>query len=268
MRSQWEELIEPVWEKRHASAIKETERLKELEEKSTSGPLSSQEAWDRAELTVSLHGDEEALPLFREILASNPDDAHANYALGRILLQRGDAEGVGYMEKAMGKGPEFVESGYCLLEEYMRQGCSEEDAGEILERAERNLDIMSLAMRERVAVSSSDELVSPEISPAVIEDLEEQLKGFHEVLEAFFVRKVITYFPDRPFYLLAVTPFRPWYKLEDSNADSVLQEKLQSTLIFHKDMEDTIVIILRRKKSGLKKKLERITPSVRIYRKR
>src|SRR5207237_1386348 len=77
----------------------------ELNRRATERALRIGEVWRRAELVMELDGDEKAEPLLRELLDHEPDHVAANFALGRILLARGEAAGREALERAVQRDP-------------------------------------------------------------------------------------------------------------------------------------------------------------------
>ncbi len=72
-----------------------------LREKARHVSLSEQELWRYARLTEKFQGKRAAVMLYKQIIQQQPKHAEAMYALGRILLDYRDDNGIRFLEKAM-----------------------------------------------------------------------------------------------------------------------------------------------------------------------
>ncbi len=82
--------------------------------------------WDKAEVVFQLDGQQAAAPLLRQILALQPRHAPANFALGKILLHAGDAEGEACLERAIAEDEQLLpQAGPILRAHYQRHGQTE-----------------------------------------------------------------------------------------------------------------------------------------------
>src|SRR5688572_22994253 len=127
-QQQWSSVVGPGWEERYKEAGELRERLSNLKSKSATAPLNEEEQWEAARLSGDLEGDEAALPLYEQLVRSNTAHVSANFEIGRILLLRGDAAGMDYLERAMQTDVDFTYSACVLAEQYMREHGRHEDA--------------------------------------------------------------------------------------------------------------------------------------------
>jgi Zn-dependent protease with chaperone function len=241
LETAWHEGIAPAWRERHEYAVESKRKLAELEEKARGGEPTIEDAWQRAYLTVEFRSEDEALPLLRGVVARRPDHAEANFTLGRILVERGDAAGVGHVERAMASEPEAVAPGCQLLYGFFRERGQADEAEVYRQRLLRHYDLLERAGQERESFSDGDPLEPHAFGAEQLERLRAQLARYDEIKAAFLARKSIEHFPDHPVHVLAVLPRARWYGLRSDAADGKLLQRLINELELP---PDTFVLIL------------------------
>jgi len=102
--------------------------------------------WQVASWTEDLHGGALALPLFRVLHVDAPDHAPTAFAVGRLLLARGNETGRAFLEHAMRADPAAVIPGCALLQAHLANEGRLAEAERYRERAQ--------ASRMRVVVVS------------------------------------------------------------------------------------------------------------------
>ena len=206
IEQEWAKQIAPGWENRHRQIQEGRGRLRELAEKAQGGPLTEEDAWQRACLTAE-HGEPEAAKaLFLEIVAAQPTHPGAQLALGRILLQQDDADGLAHLEAAMtAEAGTVLEACGAAFEFCRRQGRSAE-AAEFRRRAEERHALLRRAQAEREEVGANARFEAHGLSPDAAEELAGQLRGFREVKAAYLVRKTVKHLSEHPFYVLWLVP--------------------------------------------------------------
>jgi Zn-dependent protease with chaperone function len=115
LNSKWKAGMIDAWKERYKHAQQSRQHLLELERKARSGPLTLEDAWQRATLTEELYESQAALPLFQQVLDLKPDHAGALFSGGRILLSRDQAGGIDYIKNAMRLDNEHALNGYYLV---------------------------------------------------------------------------------------------------------------------------------------------------------
>jgi Zn-dependent protease with chaperone function len=228
--TQWRTAVNYQWRERYTYAQKARQELKALEEKASSQSLTVEEAWNRAQWTMELRGNQEAIPLLRSVLAMQSDHVSANYLLGQILIEQEDVAGIEYLEKAMAKAPDIVLSGCQLMYSFLQKQGRESEAAQYRQRAEQHYDQLLLAEQERSGVSASDRF-EPHGLPAEVEtQFRQQLARYPQIKEAYLVRKVVQYFPEKPFYVLGIIRRRAFFEWEGE--DQKLINRLVTELKF------------------------------------
>ena len=260
----WGANITPEWQERHAQVQDSLTRLKAFSTTAEVQSLDADEVWERARLTAEFLGHEQAIPLLREVLQEWPNHAGANYALGRILLENDDEAGLAPLDKAMNENPDCVLPGCALAHTFLTCRGKREEAEGYAERTVRHRAFVARAQLEREEATAEDTFQSHELSVNKVERLGEQLYGYPLVGDAYLTRKVVTYFPKRPCYVLGIVPrWTYWLFPWSGNAMVTLANRLES------DPEmggDVLVIILNAdsKIRKLKPKIQAIE-GVHIY---
>lgn len=204
LQSSWTEAVAPGWQQRYEEAQREKERLAELDEKSRTGTFDADEAFERASLTESLDDGEAALPLYRKALELNPEHADASFALGRLLLDRGEPEGVRWMEAAIERDGDYALAGSSLLAVFWRSQGDEERARACTKRVEQEVEAYGEAQRERAHLQVEDRLIEHGLAAEAVSALAEQLALYPKVKAAWLARKEVRHRPDLPVYVLGV----------------------------------------------------------------
>ncbi len=224
----WAGRAAPQWAERHAYAVESLKSLDELTAKAQSALLAPSEAWNRARWTLEFHGADDGLPLLREVVASYPSHPDANYALGRLLLERNDVGGIRHIERAL-LDPESVPDARDLICGLLRKHGRHSEAAQYQERAEQLCRVLERALVERYSVAQIHLLPHGVPQPQVAM-IAEQLSGHPDIVEAFLARTASKYLPDRPFYHLGVVVSRARRPYPTPEGDSLLQYEVQSRI--------------------------------------
>ena len=262
--SSWKQEVSTTWRQRYVYAQESLKKLQSLEEKAEKQSLTVEEAWNRACWTSEFKGNEVAIPLFREILSNQPEHAAANYALGQILLEQNDDSGIDYIEKAMKKEPEFVIQGCELIYHFLMLQEKVESAKAYQKLAEEHYNLVLLAQQERSSLRANDEFKPHTLPPKEVQSLCRKLSVYEAQLKkVYLVRKVVKYFPENPFYVLAVVRRRNFFEMDRDKPDNQLADRLANKVEFP---GQTYIIVLNDSAKNLEKKLGKIEGSV-IYKK-
>ncbi|MBW4490891.1 MAG: hypothetical protein KME12_24260 [Trichocoleus desertorum ATA4-8-CV12] len=156
----------------------------------------------------------------------------AHYTLGQALLEQQDASGIEHIEKAIAARFDWASSGYELILNFLSQQGQAEQAQIYQKRAEQHYETLMLARRERSSVQASDEFQAHDYSAETIQSLVTQLARYDQLKEAYLVRKVVQYFPEDAFYVLAVRrQFKVW-ETSTELADQKFMDQLANGLEF------------------------------------
>ena len=94
----WRERVAERWRERHKHLQERQARLAELEARAT---LDADERWERIRIIDELRPEDDQLPSIEELLAIEPEHLAARFRRGSLLLDRGDAAGIGDLEAVM-----------------------------------------------------------------------------------------------------------------------------------------------------------------------
>jgi hypothetical protein len=206
LEEQWRKGVEPEWKSRFEQAQALRERLEKIQQEIQNNPPTLQQQWEQVSIRISLEGDDAAEPLLRAFLEMAPDHAPANFALGRILLDRDDDAGVPFIEKAMQADPEAVHPGCNLLYGLYERTGRHELTRALTRRYDEHSDQLALAQQERERVTNDDAVLPHELSAEQIEVIRKQLLGKKGLDGVWIARKAVRYFPEKPCYLVAIQP--------------------------------------------------------------
>ena len=212
----WHTRMQPGWAARHQALAAARSELVELNRRATERALRIGEVWRRAELVMELDGDEKAEPLLRELLDHEPDHVAANFALGRILLARGEAAGREALERAVQRDPTARAAAYHLIKTYYEREGRKEEARAYQQRAWEEGERMASAEEERKAVTPADAFLPHALDPAALAAVQAALARMPDVKVAYLGRKAVTHLPELHLHVLAVELRNPWWRLRRS----------------------------------------------------
>ncbi len=255
---EWQLQTSIKWYEWHKDSQDLQMRIEYLENQAKSQPLKIDKAWELASLTLNFKGDTAAIPKFKAFLDVDPKHADANYAIANILLEKGDDQGVQYMEMAMEQDYGKVVSGCELVRAFMRQKGDFERADYYRERGNSHYQLLLLAQEERTCIDAKDKFITHNLPKDLLESLSKQLSDYPQMKEAYIVQKTVKYFSEQPFYILGFVRRRI---LNDDYAEERDRELLQD---LHTNLEfshDIYIMHLTLYKWNLKRALSRVPKS-------
>jgi len=89
------------WKKVQQKRSQKQAVLSKLDKQSINRLLTADELWKQARLTEKLHNETAAIPLYKALLQKDSQHSKGLFAYGRILLRRGDSNGIKLLEQAM-----------------------------------------------------------------------------------------------------------------------------------------------------------------------
>jgi Zn-dependent protease with chaperone function len=254
----WREAVRPAWRERWAEAEKGRLRLRELDGRN--GNLSLDELKERAGLTAQLESSEAALPFYEQVLASQPDDAPSRFAVGQILLDRGDEQGLAYLERAMEIDADAIFPACEVAYGFLHERGREEEAFRYRERAEQHFELLGKAQEERQDIAVDDELEPHDLPEELVERIRSAVAGQEEIAEAYLVRKRVDHLRDEyPLYVIGIIPRKRWRQLwkdEDADKDggATLAERVAEDL----DLPVDFHVIVPGPRSGMDERLAQV----------
>lgn len=206
MDAQWRSSIAETWVEIHKKARRDQNTLEELEAKVVAGTITLDEAWQRVALVADLCGKDEAQPLLQEFLAAKPDHEAANFIYGKMLLERKDARGLPYLQRAIAATPAAVGPGCETIAWFYREQGKLREAALYRERGRTHARQWEAAQAERSAITPEDKFIYHGLSAEQLAALRQQLSQNSQIWRAYLVRKQVRHFPEQPLYVLGLVP--------------------------------------------------------------
>jgi Zn-dependent protease with chaperone function len=226
VEQQWRKECEANWRERHGRATALNHRLTSIDQASGVSPVDTDKLWDRVHVLLELHGDREAEPLLRELLALQPAHSAANFHLGRVLLERNDDSGETHLERAVREETEWVPHACRILHDYHHRHGRTAKMREIDARMDRYEQQLAASHAERSSVSASDALIPHGLGAAELAALRETLLAEPDLAAAELARKELKHFPEQNLFLLCVRARRRWHGWPDTDAEQALVNRL------------------------------------------
>lgn len=243
----WFEHTGAAWQHHAAELGRSEERLRALDAGPSPGDVEAD--WERAQLTEQVHGPDAAVPHYRAVLAASPEHRRAQYALGRILLQRRDPAGEELVRASL-LDPWLAPYAYQLLFEHLSASGRHDEAGRTHRLAAAHDEALQAAGPERSALTKSDVLSPHGLAEPELARLRAQLAGRAHLDEAYLVQKRVTRFPEKPCFVLGVVVRVAWYRPVAAGFVDTLVSQIASEVAFR---EPLLVVSLRDQRALLKK---------------
>lgn len=255
----WRNGIHARWEERYQLVQRSLVRLEELEAKQWLGELSAEEAYEYAEKAEEFRPDADHLALYRAVIERDPNHVSAHYALGRLLLDRGDDTGIGHIEKAMERDAGAITPGCKLVYGYLVARNREQEAAPYEQRFYAQIEREQRVEAERDSLRLDDTYV-PHAAPAdAVAALITQLRKYKRIGRAYLVRKK-TELSDAPLYVLGII-WRGFWP-HDSDDDAKLTRTLADEIKFPGEM---FFIVLANNNRKFRKVITKVNGAL-IYR--
>lgn len=145
-----------------------------------------------AEELVELRRGAEAQLIYEALLARDANDARAAFQVGRILLERGDLDGIKHLRHAMEIEWSLGVPACALIESTLRAMRRHEVADLWAQRHQQQLELQKRVMAERSQLTVTDDLVPTELPPEVQEAILARCREAGWVAEVWIVRKNLT----------------------------------------------------------------------------
>lgn len=226
----WREQFVQPWNENHARNNEAKRQLTKLEEDARERPLTTEEQWQRVMLLSEVQDAKATTPFLETLLRENPDHASAHFALGAILLEEQNAEGVEHLERAMQLSPNLTGNASARLSGfYFAQG-DRELAETLRKRADEHKEKEERQREQALTLSESDTFVPHDLSEIVLSEIRAQLHKVRGLSEAFLFRKVID--DSNHVYVLGVLAAYSWRAgASAKHLEPLLEDVVQLTAI-------------------------------------
>lgn len=213
----WLERNREPWQQRF-QYVQDARRSLEALKTRRSEQLSHEERWNLAAWTEEFTPESDALPLYQAYAQHAPEDRDADFAIGRILLERSDPGGLTHLERATEQFRLTLPACELAYDYLLRAG----DPGRAdlwRRRGERAIDVAGRASAERETLSHRDTFLPSDLPEQEHRRLREQLAAVQQVKHAWIAGKRLTHLKEHPLYVIAVAP-RGLF----ASADKLIQE--------------------------------------------
>lgn len=222
----WQKQCGERWRQQHAKARSLQHRLGGIEETTANKTADADALWDKAQVVQQLEGDEAATPLLRQILDAQPRHVPANFALGRILLESGDAQGELCLEKALAEDEQVLPQAANILHAYYRRLGRADSIGRLYARLDAFEKTAQASRQERQNVSAADTFLPHELGQEHLGPLRNLLAAHRHVATALVARKSLKYFAGQRLYLLCFRLQPAWHHLPNRAREEAVVAQL------------------------------------------
>jgi hypothetical protein len=257
----WRRSVSDDWQAGHREARQAMKTLEELDARAASEQLSIDDVRTLAELTHAFRDADQALQRYEELLAAVPGDAVAQFAVGRILLERGDDDGLRRLDAAMEADPDAILPASEIAFEYLKERGRGDEAERYRVRAERHADVLDAAAEERQPVSEGDELEPATLPDDLLDRVRAALARHEEVGAAYLARKRLEHLDDEhPLYVVGLIPRHRWRQLwKDADDD---EPGLAERVVEELDLPFDVHVIVPGPRNPLAQKLPQVATEI------
>jgi hypothetical protein len=252
----WQAAVGELWRHGHEEARTAKAELQRLDELAANGTLEPGDALTRAHLTTAFRGQDAGLERYRELVGTE-NDAPGRFGVGKLLLARGEEEGLRWLDEAIDRDPDAVLPACELAYEWLRDRGRDDEAQLYRSRGARQADELEAADEERSEVSIEDELAPPALPDELVERIRRKVAWHEEVREAYVVRKVTEHLDEEhPFHVVALVPksdFRTAWREADDD-----EEPLEARVARDLALSDDFMVAKVGRKSPLAQRFAEI----------
>lgn len=211
MNAVWKMMRKESWNERYHFVVEMVQKASEVAYVMRHSPekVTDEQRWEYACYVEQTENAERAFPLYEAYLHSHPQFLPANFAVGRILLQRGDYTGIALLEKTMEEQEDgkldfdyVLEGSHAILQFYHARG-EKHQVEQMLQRLESYQRQYEQAIAERERLDETMTLVEHDCSSGRIAEMSDQLRNYPFVEAAYFVQKQLE-LTREPIYVLGV----------------------------------------------------------------
>lgn len=200
---QWVDTYGAQWDDLHERSKLARETVNQLKMRLYE-ELSAHERWQLAQLTDEYLIEQDALPLYQQYAQTYPEQLPAQLAIGQLLLERDDPNGMSYIEQAMREPSLQLAAAEAAWRFYHKRQQTEHSQAWLVQ-LEAATDRLHAARQERAELQVTDTLLEP--SPENLTQLKPllaKLAKHPQVAAIWLAEKQVAYFPNYPVYIVAV----------------------------------------------------------------
>lgn len=185
----WYDGVAEGWRARHQQLAEAQKVLAEPD------AADDESLFARATSLSNLGRDDEAFPIYEQILERKPSEARAAFQLGRILVQRGDLRGLDHLSRAMKHDWRYGVASCELAYGALREQGLEKDAHAWAGRYRQECARANEVQRESEMLALDDDLVASDLAPDTQDLILARCRDAKWVGKVWLLRKVLTAAP-------------------------------------------------------------------------
>jgi len=245
---QWRQEILPLWEQEYQQLQLAKQQLEQLESMD-SEVLTAKQHWDLINLGERFNRLTNPLESYLAYLKKHPQDPQAALAVGRLMLENKNDEGLEYLKLAI-KKDELIENVSILAYEYLVSNNCPEEANNWLSNVLEMEEIFRKASYERLTVKPKELMQPNDFDEKKYEAILKPIKQHKKVKHLWVAQKKLTYLKDSPFFIFAIKEKSGFY----------LSDKLVSNIMKEIEIPDavTLVIIIKSHDAKLFKQVKKL----------
>lgn len=205
----WRERVSQAWNERHNEIKTLRKRLTELDEQAKTRALTVDEQWERVIALTETEDREATAPAMKALLDEAPEHVLANFTLGRLLLEQGNAEGVTYLERTIPVSSYIASQACELISGFYLEQSNNEMAETYRQRAEEHYKKAIRFQEQATYFAPSDKFEPHGLEESRVQQLQAQLAKVYGLAAAYLVRKIVDG-TEQPLYVLAVVASYTW----------------------------------------------------------
>lgn len=203
IESEWRHTVMPFWTDEHNGIVANREKLEGLEEKGIDS-LNEDELEDFVMLSYERYKPDRRLSVYRYLVERHPGYWVSHLALGRVLVEAMDEEGVICLKRAMQIEPLICQTVRELLFDFYIASGKEDEAVQCREQWQKRDEEITKALAERQDVCRKDRFLHHGLNPIELGTVIRQLRMRPSIKKAYVVRKDLEYDSDQPLHVLGV----------------------------------------------------------------
>jgi len=269
LNGQWAGAITPMWREQHHRGGEMVPRRDAL--LVGADALSAQERWELVRLLDELNGPEAARAHLERLVTDDPTDAPARFALGRILLAMETDEataaahgkaGEAHLLAAMEMDRDAIVSAAGLLSAWHARNRRPTEAKHWEAIATTRATVEAKAREERSRLPKPKQLLPHAMNEVLLERLRQVLSDFPTIRVVDCAAVACQHLADeKPYHLFAVQIKVPFWKSQDTAAESLLLQQVVDRL----DCPHAIMMISARGSNAKLAKAARKQTGARVY---
>jgi len=205
------------WGNLHLEFLEQQSRVEELRQRDF-GDLSEEDAWDLVSGVLLTEGTDSGFAVNAQMLERFPDHPRANFAHGRRLLERGDAEGLAHLDKASSDW--MLEADALSLRQLWHRQRGELEAAESLRQTTwQKASGWEAALGERDEITGKDAFLPHDLPAGVVDRVAKQCSEIKGVAAIYLAKRDLRHELGRAQYVLGFETDRVWWKMYSSGHD-------------------------------------------------